>query len=370
MKKIASTYLVVTSALLVSVFFFTFFDSNTEQVIHVTESLTEPNKEPLGIQEIRLPEDHHPHNNSIEWWYYNGHLNDSKGNPFGFHAVIFRGRSGTSQIGYMSHTSLTDINNQKHYQSTKLGNTATNTNYWYSFTNDDWKIEATDNYHKVVVSSANHTLNLNMIGSGDVMLHNSSGYISDENGWTYYYTEPNLETSGQLTLNGEISDVVGSSWMDHQWGEFTVAGYPSGWQWFGMQLPNNQYLMLSESRTTDANRSTYATFRDSSGSTHHVSQEDIELITLDYWASSKTNAIYPRKWILSIKKHSILLEIESAVADQELTEAFPPQTIYWEGVATISGIINGYYFTEKDDYRAFVELVGYVDTESIVIKKE
>jgi predicted secreted hydrolase len=209
-----------------------------------------------------------------------------------------------------------------------------------------------------------------MVGSGNVMVHNTAGYIGGETGWTYYYTEPNLETSGQLTLNGETTEVIGLSWMDHQWGEFIVTGYPSGWQWFGMQLPNNQYLMLSESRETDINRSTYATFRDSTGSTHHVSEEDIELITIDYWTSSKTNAVYPRKWILSIKTHQILIEIESTVAAQELTEAFPPRTIYWEGVATVSGVINGYYFTEKEGHRAFVELVGYVDTESIAIAKD
>ncbi len=356
-------YILVTSTLLVGVFVLINFDLFTNQTMTAKQNLNQPTTRFLPHQEIHLPEDHYPHNNSIEWWYYNGHLNDSRGNPYGFHAVIFKGRSGNSQIGYMAHTSLTDINNQKYYQSTKLGNTNENINYWYSFTNDNWKIQATDNNHKVLVSSVDHTLDLNMVGSGNIMLHNLTGYIGDETGWTYYYTEPDLATSGQLTLNGETTAVAGSSWMDHQWGEFIVSGYPSGWQWFGIPLPNNEYLMLSESRKTENDRSTYATFRDSLGSTHHISEEDIELITLDYWTSTKTKAIYPRKWIISIKKHGILLEIESAVADQELTEAFPPQTIYWEGVATVSGATNGYYFTEQEGHRAFVELVGYVHTK-------
>ena len=128
--------------------------------------------------------------------------------------------------------------------------------------------------------------------------------------------------------------------------------------------------MLSESRDNNKNLITYATLKDSSGSIFHIDGEEIELINLDYWESPKTGALYPRKWILSIKKHNILIELESAVLDQELTEAFPPQTIYWEGVATVSGIINNNYFTEKDDYRAFVELVGYVDVNSIPINKD
>ena len=166
----------------------------------------------------------------------------------------------------MAHTSLTDINEQTHYQSTKLGNTSGGETHWYRFIKDDWKIQAKDNYHEIEVSSADHTLKLDMVGSGNIILHNTNGYIGDETGWTYYYSEPNLVTSGELILDGKKMEVLGSSWMDHQWGEFTVTGYPSGWQWFAISLPNNQYLMLSESRDNNKNLITYETFKNSSGS--------------------------------------------------------------------------------------------------------
>ena len=368
-KKIAISYLLATLALLISVITLINIDLEIADKTTANKSSVQLNDDFRDAQELTFPADHYPHNNSIEWWYYNGHLSDSLGNPYGFHAVVFKGRSGSNQVGHMAHTSLTDINHQTHYQSTKLGNTSGAETHWYRFIKDDWKIQAKDNYHEIEVSSADHTLKLDMVGSGNLILHNANGYIGDETGWTYYYSEPNLETSGELILNGKKLEVLGSSWMDHQWGEFTVTGYPSGWQWFAISLPNNQYLMLSESRDNNKNLITYATLKDSSGSIFHIDGEEIELINLDYWESPKTGALYPRKWILSIKKHNILIELESAVLDQELTEAFPPQTIYWEGVATVSGIINNNYFTEKDDYRAVVELVGYVDVNSIPINK-
>ena len=50
---------------------------------------------------IKLPEDMNPHDTTIEWWYFNGHLADKKGNRYSFMDCLFRADVKKVKIPYL-----------------------------------------------------------------------------------------------------------------------------------------------------------------------------------------------------------------------------------------------------------------------------
>ena len=45
---------------------------------------------PNEFKPIKFPEDELAHNHIIEWWYFNGHLKDKKGNEYAFMNCLFK----------------------------------------------------------------------------------------------------------------------------------------------------------------------------------------------------------------------------------------------------------------------------------------
>ena len=64
---------------------------------------------------------------------------------------------------------------------------------------------------------------------------------------SYYYSFTNLATAGMLTVNTtEYTIASGRTWMDHQWGNYTVLGMK--WDWFSLRLDDGSSLMLFQFR--------------------------------------------------------------------------------------------------------------------------
>jgi predicted secreted hydrolase len=144
--------------------------------------------------------------------------------------------------------------------------------------------------------------------------------------------------------------------MDHQWGDFSVTGYPTGWQWFAVQLDDGSELMVTEARDGNETPLVYGTLVRPDGHSIHLTNDDTTLTTLGTWMSPHTQTEYPAGWRISVPEHRLEIELVPTIADQEITVAFPPRTIYWEGTASVSATLNN----ETIRGNAFVELVGYV----------
>jgi len=56
---------------------------------------------------IAFPRDDGPHDSTIEWWYFTGHVFTQDGDRYGFEYVTFRARNGNLE-GYVSHFAVTD----------------------------------------------------------------------------------------------------------------------------------------------------------------------------------------------------------------------------------------------------------------------
>ena len=80
------------------------------------------------FNEIKLPQDCLPHDENIEWWYFNGHLKAKNGDKFAFMDCLFKANPSKLNIPYLrkllrhkhtvyfAHSVLSDIKSEKSYK--------------------------------------------------------------------------------------------------------------------------------------------------------------------------------------------------------------------------------------------------------------
>lgn len=321
-----------------------------------------PDPAPVAVTNPRpvvFPNDETPHDNALEWWYYNGHLTDEDGGEYGFHFVVFQGRTDDAGVGYMAHSGLSDLAAGTHDQAGRFsfGEQAGQPADGFDFIIEDWTLNGSPGLHALATSIDDRSLELIMLPTKRVVLHDEDGFLESADGWTYYYSWTRMEATGTLFLHDGDRQVTGTAWMDHQWGDFSVAGYPTGWQWFAVQLDDGSELMVTEARDGNETPFVYGTLVRPDGHSIHLTNDDITLTTLGTWMSPHTQAEYPAGWRISVPEHRMEIELVPTIADQEITVAFPPRNIYWEGTASVSATLSG----EPVPGNAFVELVGYVE---------
>ena len=146
--------------------------------------------------------------------------------------------------------------------------------------------------------------------------------------------------------------------MDHQWGDFSVATYPAGWQWFAVQFDDGSDLMLTYSRDEALEPiALYGTFVDPDGVSVSLTEDQhgIKIEETDSWTSPHNGGEYPSGWKVSIDALDLELTMAALVADQEIASARFIPIKYWEGKVSVSGTRNGRAIGGD----AYAELTGY-----------
>lgn len=321
------------------------------------------------MKRIKFPQDELAHNTIIEWWYFNGHLKDTKGNQYPFMDCLFKVNVKKVNIPflkkapfktlYFSHYLLSDIKTKRYYP---------NINYVSLISNDSFSkpllfvnyidplilkgytnrvIEKTDKSQYRIKTD---NFDLVMTSIKRPLLEGGTGYVGLERKGTYYYSLTNLKTEGTIKINGKEIKVKGKSWMDHQWANVTY-NPKAKWTWFSIQLDNNIEIVCFEYGDDGKNKTYLATMSYENG--RQVSANDVILTpTGIIWQSPTTKAKYPLSWKIDIPSKKISLEVEPLLKKQEMLFG----TInYWEGPLTVKGVIN----KEKVKGIGFLELVGY-----------
>ena len=318
-----------------------------------------PTATPVHVpRPVVLPDDEAPHSDPVEWWYYSGTMEDETGAEYGFHFVIFQVTNPEAGApGYMAHSSVLDINAGQREQDVRFGIGAqAQPETGFELGVVDWSLSGDDGTHSFAASTNNYAFDLIVEATKPAALHNEIGYLVALSGWTYYYSWTRMDLSGTLVVDGQELDVTGRAWMDHQWGDFVVSGYPTGWQWFSVSMDNGQELMVAEAREADGQKTVYGTLVDPSGATTHIDGEDISIDVLGSWTSPHTGGEYPAGWSIGIPLHGLAMTLTPIHDDQEFTLAFPPNTIYWEGLVETDITFDG----ESVGGSGYVELVGYI----------
>lgn len=330
-------------------------------------------KKAIEPRAFNFPEDHGPHTDyRNEWWYFTGNLDADNGRRFGFELTIFRfsltpdapdDDSGwrTNQV-YIAHFAITDADEERFLVSQKYsrgaqglaGATADPLRVWI----DDWEISGVDeDTWRVRAVDDEFSLDLTLDASKPPVLNGTDGLSqkSDEPGnASYYYTMPRWETAGDIVIEDEAFSVSGTSWLDREWSSSALASDQQGWDWFALQFADNTELMFYSLRKTDGTQdaNSAGTWIDADGKATHLERDDVQVQVTALW-NSPEGGTYPSAWRIRMPSKNLVVEVTPVMANQELFTTVR----YWEGAVDVTGSRDG----EPVEGRGYVELTGYAD---------
>jgi predicted secreted hydrolase len=321
-------------------------------------------------QVLDLPHDFGAHPDfKTEWWYATGWLTTQDGKSLGYQVTFFRSATGhdrdnpsafaPTQI-IIGHAALSDtaegklLHEQKNARAgfglayAKVGNT--------DLKLDDWRMQrGLDGSYTITLATPDFSLALRLKPTQPVLLQGERGYSRKGTGAqqaSYYYSEPQLATSGSVTRKGKPAQrVTGTTWLDHEWSSQALAPDAAGWDWVGANLDNGSALMAFQVRSkTGAKIWAHATLRDVAGKVTQYTPQQVSFTPQAWWRSPRTQVRYPVSTLLRTGSTAWL--IKPMQDDQELDARRTTGALYWEGAVTIErdGVPAG---------RAYLELTGY-----------
>jgi len=232
---------------------------------------TQEEKEKLAY---KLPQDHRMHQDkryqtpqSMDWLYFTGKVT-SNGDIYGYEVNIFQvWIEDIQSFGYRTDIAITDVSRQSyhasiifslaspiyHYDTQRKENVweyndeGVSIRHWES--SDVWELSVNnaksgDEYFAIDLILRNETMGYYPETDDGIikMGRCKGGTIENMLGLSYYYTHPALTSKGTFVIGSSLIPVEGSTWFDHQWGNFNTC--PSNWDWFSLRLDNGDKIML------------------------------------------------------------------------------------------------------------------------------
>ncbi|GAA1942166.1 lipocalin-like domain-containing protein [Kitasatospora viridis] len=296
---------------------------------------------------VHLPADQAAHPGvQDEWWYTVGHLR-AGGHQFGYEVQIV---AGSGQTPPQTELALTDLTTGQYYTKTTNYAPAQGT---FSSTSLDVSLPTASlsgpmNAMHLTAELPQGTLDLTLNAKGPVLYNDGNGLMPFLGGSSYYYSLPDLATTGTLTENGTSYHVTGTSWLDRQWGNWNWSTL-SKWTWMGVQLSNGERLNLWD-LFADGAEQHYATVLKPNGTTEVVPVQPLAPEAGGFWTSPTTGQRYATHWTVHIPDLNTTLTVSTPLPQQEV------QTDggIFEGDSTVTGTVRGTPVTGQ----AYVEQLG------------
>jgi predicted secreted hydrolase len=298
---------------------------------------------------VQLPRDDAPHEDYMEWWYYNGHLDGEDGGRYSFHYTVFAINALATHTAV--HVSFVDQRTGRHFSAQKRtsGNPSSGTRDGFEFVLGSWEMTGGAGKDRLRVGTPDFSFHLNLTETAPPVMQNGTGLLDFElAGSSYYYTRPRMDIRGSIKVGDRVERVGGVAWFDHQWGNFEVNQL--GWDWFALQLDDGADIMLYQLFDADGLQVLHSGTIAQRGRTEVLDGEDFKVTVTDRWTSPRTRIEYPMGWVVEIPAHAIRLEVEPVLRESEFDGRVTSYKVYWEGAVTVSGSHGG---------RGFVEMSGY-----------
>jgi predicted secreted hydrolase len=339
---------------------------NSMNILTDSEILNINSEKPLvkaeSFKPVDFSKDQGNHMSKLtEWWYYNGHLKTDDGKEFGYEFCLFRG----SPIVYFAHVGITDVSGNKFsyirefYPPTKvkLKKETADINY----ANDQVIQQIGDFSYRIKGKTNNQSFDLKMtLENKKPLMINGNGLIDMPEGIdSYYYSLTRLKTEGSISEGSKVSNVKGTSWMDHQWGNFYVLR--TGWDWFSFQMDDGtDYNLFSFRSRKDQTLKQFVNVTDAQSKASVGSKMNLK--RLSWWNSFNTSDLYVNKWEVSLPERNEKFIVQAQVDNQEVypTKPYDIAPTYWEGTCNITKImpdgkeIKGMGYIEHFPYRQVI----------------
>jgi predicted secreted hydrolase len=322
----------------------------------------------------QFPRDHFDHPDyRTEWWYYTGNVKAADGHRFGFELTFFR--QGVSRDPsqstwhihdlYMAHLALTDITGHRFYHDERINRAGPGIAGIDQHTgliwNGNWQVQITEAQQTLRGLDDKIAIQLNLAPAKPPVIHGLDGISRKAEGAghaSHYISLTRLATSGTIELNGTGYQVLGTSWMDHEFFSESTDTSEGGWDWLSLQLDDDTEVMLYRLRHRDGSVDPYSSgsYIDAQGKCRFLSSKDFAMTPAgEIWTSAETKGAYPVRWHVAIPGLGLQFDIATPLANQELSTNIGPS--YWEGAIDIGGerdgkTVRGVGYLEMTGYAA------------------
>ncbi len=314
---------------------------------------------------LSFPKDHLAHSGfRQEWWYLTANLLDEHGNEYGVQWTQFRvaidpkllpsSEGWQSQQIYMAHSAVTTdtihlADEKWAREHPEIAGVATQP--FRVFLDDwQWNSDSDDLFPaKLNVASERFSYELTLKSDSLYQKQGEDGYSkksADGKVASYYYSQPFINVSGKVKVDGEEVSISGTGWIDREWSSQFLLDSQQGWDWFAIRLSDDLSLVLFQLRDANSGEANYAYGRlmriDGSGVT--IEQEQIALKAIK--RETIEGRDYPTQWALTVDSHNIDVTLSALNSKAKMPLSIP----YWEGPIRIEGSHTG---------RGYMELTGY-----------
>lgn len=288
--------------------------------------------------------------NSLEWWYYTGHLYDLDSNAYGVEYVFFHYTTFPKKDNYLINIAISDPQNEAFYYDYEFFRTRNPTEAGVTpldLSKGTYNLQGHMGRYRLSGDMQRHPagINLETIPLKDVVLQDGTGYEKyGDLAVAGYYSFPRLDTKGYIYINGDTIAVSGELWYDRQWNCGNKLLSPKvSWDWLSIHFnERDEELMVYN---VEDRRSEIILFGGSyhgaDGLVQDLGDGDIFMTPLEYWESPESGRNYPTKWKVEVPKIAADLIVEALYPHQELVlKRMGLKLPYWEGMCKVSGTIN------------------------------
>ncbi len=352
-------------------------EKSTENLIQSTlwaEKTNQQFAQPVRGTNLIFPKDHGAHEDfRHEWWYFTGNLRTETDREFGYQLTFFRfahkkfpeiENTWNNDQTWLAHFAVSDIHSKRFYfdqeltrQSLELAGASSRIfHVWLN----NWKAKSHQSdcenclSLRLFADSGDFSIDLEAQGRGLPVLQGDNGYSPKNQSGTaasFYYSYPNLVTSGEIRIRDQKYAVNGLSWMDREWLSGILQRGQLGWDWFAFHLNDDRKIMLFQVRQEDQENYRHAVLIETNRT--KVPLEVVKMHPIKNWKSPATKVKYPIEWelVLDSSNSRFELELKSLMRDQEIDLVFR----YYEGAMEFTGVSGG----KNISGRGYMELTGY-----------
>ena len=326
----------------------------------------------LPAKTLVFPRDRGSHPDfKTEWWYITGHA-QSAGQAgireFGFQLTFFRSRVDSTQAMtskfaakqlMFAHAAITDVQGKKLWHDQRIARdgfgVASSSELDMAIKLRDWSLAADGKRYTAELPASDFGLKLQFNETQAVLLQGKNGLSRkgpDEKQASYYYSQPQLATTGSLRVKGKTFSIAGTAWLDHEWSQEILAPGAVGWDWIGMNLLDGS--ALTAFRLRDKNGGAVwdgGSFRLANNEPRIFNRGEVIFKPMRLWKSPLTQTSYPVEWQVLTPLDAYT--IKAVIDNQELDSRQSTGAIYWEG---LSELINS---SGKKAGMGYLEMTGY-----------
>ncbi|MEM9530231.1 MAG: lipocalin family protein, partial [Pseudomonadota bacterium] len=260
---------------------------------------------------------------------------------------------------YLAHFTVSDLSDGEFYTAERLARGAQGEAYAAADRLEvkvvDWSARAEGSALVLHSSAPWGALELNLTPAAPLLLHGDRGLSPKGSGpgnASYYYSLPELTTTGAITMDGVRWSVDGVSWLDREWSTSVLSSEQVGWDWFSMNLGEGRYLMLFQLRDASGAPDSYsAGTLVTPASQHQLTAADFTLRPERRWRSPVSGVVYPVAWSIELPAQQLKLKVEPLLDEQELNLTFR----YWEGAVRATGSLGA----QPVRGQGYLEMTGY-----------